>query len=91
MGVMDDADYDEVVARQFQTGDFAAITTDGFFEAANVDGEMFGMARLRDQLRANRDKSSAEMIECICKAVEEFTRGMKQADDLTVIIIKKKD
>jgi serine phosphatase RsbU (regulator of sigma subunit) len=89
MGVMEEADYSQVVARQFQTGDFAAITTDGFFEAANVDGEMFGMARLRALLRDNRDKSSAEMISTICKAVEEFTVGLKQADDLTVIIIKK--
>ena len=37
MGVMEEADYDQVVARQFKTGDFAAITTDGFFEAANAE------------------------------------------------------
>jgi serine phosphatase RsbU (regulator of sigma subunit) len=30
------------------------------------------------------------MIEIICKAVEGFTRRKKQADDLTVIIVKKK-
>ena len=89
MGVMEDANYDQVVARQFEPGDFAAITTDGFFEAANADGEMFGMARLRQLLRDNRDRSSAEMIDVICKAVEEYTVGMKQADDLTVIIAKK--
>ena len=90
MGVMEETDYDKVVARQFQSGDFAAITTDGFFEAMNLEGEMFGMVRLRDLLRNSRDLSSAEMIKAICNAVEEFTRGVKQADDLTVIIIKKK-
>ena len=89
MGVMEAADYDQVVAKQFESGDFAAITTDGFFEAANVDGEMFGMARLRDLLRDNRDLPAAEMIAGLCKATEEFTCGVKQADDLTVIIIKK--
>ena len=56
----------------------------------NLEGEMFGMVRLRDLLRNSRDLSSAEMIKAICNAVEEFTRGVKQADDLTVIIIKKK-
>jgi phosphoserine phosphatase len=90
MGVMEEADYEKVVARQFKSGDFAAITTDGFFEAENVDGEMFGMGRLRELLRDSRDLPSAEMIAGICKAIEEFTRGMKQADDLTVIVIKKK-
>jgi sigma-B regulation protein RsbU (phosphoserine phosphatase) len=79
-----------VVAKQFQSGDFAAITTDGFFEAANVEGDMFGMPRLRELLRDSRDLTSAEMIAGLCKAVEEFTRGEKQADDLTVIIVKKK-
>ncbi|MDP6046282.1 MAG: SpoIIE family protein phosphatase [Phycisphaerae bacterium] len=90
MGVMEDADYSQVVARQFAPGDFAAITTDGFFEAANADGEMFGMARLRQLLRDNRDLPSADMISVICKAVDEFTVGLRQADDLTVIIAKKK-
>jgi len=89
MGVMEEADYEKVVARQFKSGDFAAITTDGFFEAENVDGEMFGIGRLRELLRDNRDLPAAEMIAGICKATEEFTRGMKQADDLTVIVIKK--
>ncbi len=90
MGVMEDADYSQVVARQFAPGDFAAITTDGFFEAANAEGEMFGMARLRQLLRDNRDLPSADMISVICKAVDEFTVGLRQADDLTVIIAKKK-
>jgi len=90
MGVMEDADYDQVVARQLATGDFAAITTDGFFEAANADGEMFGMARLRRLLRDNRDLSAAGMIEVVCEAVEQFTVGMRQADDLTMIVAKKK-
>ena len=90
MGIMDDSDYDQIVAKQFSSGDFAAITTDGFFEAANAEGEMFGMERLRNILRENRDLTSAEMIERICAAVEDFTQGVKQADDLTVIIVKKK-
>ncbi|MDP6545296.1 MAG: PP2C family protein-serine/threonine phosphatase [Phycisphaerae bacterium] len=89
MGVLEETDYNQVVARQFRSGDFAAITTDGFFEAENVDGEMFGMTRLRELLRDGRDLPSAEMIASLRKATEEFTRGMKQADDLTVIIIKK--
>jgi sigma-B regulation protein RsbU (phosphoserine phosphatase) len=90
MGVIEDTGYEQVVAKQFQSGDFAAITTDGFFEAANVEGDMFGMPRLRELLRDSRDLTSAEMIAGLCKAVEEFTRGEKQADDLTVIIVKKK-
>jgi len=89
MGIMEETSYEQVVARQFQSGDFAAITTDGFFEAENVEGEMFGMARLRKFFRDNRDLPVAEMVEGIYKTVEEFTRGMKQADDLTVIVIKK--
>jgi phosphoserine phosphatase RsbU/P len=90
MGIMENADYEEVIAKQFQIGDFAAITTDGFFEAANADGDMFGMDRIKQLLRENRDESSAKMIEVLCTAVEEFTVGKKQADDLTVVIVKKK-
>ncbi|MCP4376712.1 MAG: SpoIIE family protein phosphatase [bacterium] len=89
MGIMDDADYEKIIGKQFASGDFAAITTDGFFEAANLEGEMYGMERLRNLLRENRDLTSAEMILKLCKSVEDFARGTKQADDLTVIIAKK--
>ncbi len=89
LAILPDGDYAEMLTFDFAPGDFAIITTDGFFEAAKADGEQFGMERMMDILRASRDKSAAEMIEDLHQAVLVFTTGMDQADDLTAVLIKR--
>jgi len=89
LGVMEETDYSGVVAHQFQAGDFAAVTTDGFFEAANPDGELFGIERVIEKLRVDRDLPAADMIRSLHQAVTAFTAGQPQADDLTIIIVRK--
>ncbi len=89
LGVMEDMPYDETIDYTFNSGDFAVIFTDGFFEAADGEGEEFGIDRAMQLLAANRDKPPAEMIELLHVAISDFTTGQPQADDLTAIIIKK--
>jgi len=90
LGIMPDVDYTVTVTHGFDGGDFAAITTDGFFEAQNADGEQFGVSRMTEMFRRDRDLPAATMIENLHKAVAEFTAGQPQADDLTAIIIRRK-
>ncbi|HAU38255.1 MAG TPA: stage II sporulation protein E, partial [Phycisphaerales bacterium] len=73
----------------FQPGDFAVITTDGFFEASNARDEQFGMERMTGVLRQARDLPAAEMIEVLHAAVCEFAAGEPQADDLTAVVIRR--
>jgi len=89
LGIMEQADYGQAECFSFEPGDFAVITTDGFFEAVKPDGEMFGVARMLDLLRRGRDLTAAESITNLYQAVLEFTDGRPQADDLTAIVIRK--
>ena len=89
LGVLDDADYDHVETVNFQPGDMGIITTDGFFEAANSDAEMFGTQRMHSVIRQHRDKPSAEMIDLLQQSVRKFCAGVRQADDLTAIAVKR--
>ncbi len=66
------------------------ITTDGFFESADPDGELFGIERMMELLRRDRDLTAGEMIANLNEAVTEFTQGQPQADDLTAVIIRRK-
>ena len=62
--------------------------TDDFFEWENDQGEQFGVQRLEEVIRASRDAASSEIIGRPCDAVVRFSKGTKQEDDLTAVIIK---
>jgi len=73
----------------FAKGDLLALTTDGFFEWANASEELYGSERLENNIRANRDKPSAEIISSLYADVLRFAGGTSQKDDLTAIVIKR--
>ena len=71
-------------------GDMLVLATDGFFEWANPQGEMFGTKRLEETIRSSREKPASEIISTLYRAVVEFSGGTKQQDDLTAVVIKRK-
>ena len=87
---MEDADYEETKTFRFEPGDIALVTTDGFFEAFDPAGDMFGVERMLDHIRQDRDLSSKEIIHRLHSAVDEFSAHLDQADDLTAIALKRK-
>ena len=70
-------------------GDMFVLITDGFFEWARPDGEQFGLQRLREVIRAHRNRPCSELIRTLHQAVVDFGQGTPQEDDLTAIIIRK--
>ncbi|MCK4626122.1 MAG: SpoIIE family protein phosphatase, partial [Phycisphaerae bacterium] len=89
LGIMEGTEFDEQVKRRLATGDMMIITTDGFFEAADADGDLFGTERMCQIIRRCRDMTADEIIENLRRKVFEFTGPVPQADDLTAIIVKK--
>jgi serine phosphatase RsbU (regulator of sigma subunit) len=69
-------------------GDLLVLATDGFFEWANSQGELFGPKRLEEVIRTSREKQPQEIISDIYRATLEFSGGTKQEDDLTAVVIK---
>ena len=90
LGVLSDAPFDVEIAHVFGPGDFAVITTDGFFEATNPADEAFGMERVMDLLRRDRALPGERMIANLHDAVRAFTAGRPQQDDLTAVVIRRK-
>jgi serine phosphatase RsbU (regulator of sigma subunit) len=90
LGLMPDLASEPPKILDFQSGDLLVLTTDGFFEWTNGRDEQFGAKRLQDTIRASREKSPAEIIAGLYKAVVQFSEGTKQADDLTAVVIKRK-
>lgn len=90
LGIMSEADYEAPVRHVFAPGDFAAITTDGFFEAADPEGQEFGIDRVIESLRRDRDLPCRQMIANLHEAVNAFIAGRPPQDDLTAVIVRRK-
>ena len=90
LGIVPEFDMLETAPYQFHPGDFAAVTTDGFFEAENGAGERFGLQRMMALFRRDRELPAQQMIANLYDAVTEFRGEVPQSDDLTAIVIRRK-
>jgi len=52
------------------------------------DEQLFGVPRLREVLAERTQMRLEEMQKSVLEAVENFTRGARQADDLTPLLIR---
>lgn len=69
-------------------GDVFVVATDGFHEATNTRGEMFGLKRIFDILTSVGHRSAAEIGNALYQAVQEFTAGTPMLDDQTLLVLK---
>jgi serine phosphatase RsbU (regulator of sigma subunit) len=72
-----------------EVGDLFLLITDGFIEWENPKAEEFGSARLKEVIRSNRSQSPEAIAKSLYEAVVAYSRGTKQQDDLTAVIIKR--
>ena len=88
LGIMEDVEYEEAVAR-LSPGDLLVLCSDGITEALNAEGELFGSERTLALLRDHRDKSARQILDLLIAAIREYAGPMKQADDITLVIVKR--
>lgn len=73
----------------FQPGDVLLIYSDGISEASNHAAEEFGEKRLIDVLRANVERSAAEIRESVDEALSQFVGAAPPHDDMTLMVVKR--
>jgi PAS domain S-box-containing protein len=73
---------------KLEAGDLILLLTDGFEEALSPDEEFFGMQRVLEQIKKNREKPAREIVRGLYEAFRNFTSEEPQLDDLTIVIIK---
>lgn len=73
---------------QLTHGDLMVMYTDGVTEASNLNGELFEEERLFYLIDKYKDLDAQSLLEAIRHEVEEFSMGMPQQDDLTLMIMK---
>jgi phosphoserine phosphatase RsbU/P len=69
-------------------GDVVVMYTDGVTEAVNADNQMFGDERLEKLVRESVNLDAEEIRQRILDEVLNFTAGLPQGDDITLIVLK---
>jgi len=70
-------------------GDLLVLYTDGVTEAVNKQEEQFGEERLIKLIEKNQDLSPEDLKSMIIDQVYDFASGTKQADDITLMVLRR--
>jgi sigma-B regulation protein RsbU (phosphoserine phosphatase) len=87
VGLVPEAEY-TAACLKLEPGDTLVLFSDGVTEAMDPDDEMFGMKRLEDVLADKHDVPLEHLQKCVLESVENFVRGARQADDLTLLLVR---
>jgi sigma-B regulation protein RsbU (phosphoserine phosphatase) len=89
LGMFPGANY-ETGTIQLNSEEVAVLFTDGIPEGRNTSQEEYTDERFRDLIIGQRELLASELSTKIFKDIETFTAGAEQADDITLVIIKRK-
>jgi sigma-B regulation protein RsbU (phosphoserine phosphatase) len=87
VGLVPDAVYTAACIK-LEPGDTLVLFSDGVTEAMDPDDNLFGVPRLRDVLAGHTSTALEEIQKTVLESVENFARGARQADDLTLLLVR---
>ena len=88
LGMFDFASYQSRTL-QLDKGDILVVYSDGLTDAENPQGEMFGKKRLLEIIRREAPSGSHAVEQRFLNAIEDFTQGTPQTDDITFVVVEK--
>ena len=75
---------------RMKSGDCLLFYTDGASEAVDINGREFDVPRLIEEFTNCATKGAENVVEHLELTLREFTKGLPQADDITLIAIEKR-
>jgi sigma-B regulation protein RsbU (phosphoserine phosphatase) len=84
LGLLEDSVY-EATELPLEDGDRVLFFTDGIFEAANAQGEEFGMARLGEALRFQANVDLEAVLTGLRAMAADFSDGKPFGDDVCLV------
>lgn len=86
LGIMKNIPYKSNTVK-VEKGDRIFLYTDGVTEAHNSNGKLYGEDRLLKIFTENIDKTEEEILDIIMKDINDFSTGVPQFDDITMMIL----
>jgi serine phosphatase RsbU (regulator of sigma subunit) len=88
LGIEEASEYPVSAPVPLHPGDLVALFTDGIVEAHSPQGQLFGVERMLDVVRAYQHSCPSALLEALFRTVARF-RGLRvQHDDMTAVVIK---
>jgi serine phosphatase RsbU (regulator of sigma subunit) len=88
LGMFDFASYQSRTFR-LDKGDILVVYSDGLPDAENRREEMFGKERLLRTIEREAPSGGHAIERRLLEAIEEFTEGTPQTDDITFVVVEK--
>ena len=79
----------EASAFHLEPGDILLVYSDGLTEAENAAQDMFGEERVRLLVADAGRRGAAALEQSLLGAVDDFTRGASQTDDITFFLLER--
>ena len=77
------------VTLELEPGDVLVLLSDGFYEQENEAGEQFGEKRVEEIVTAHHGWPVTALLATLLRAVQTFSKGAIQADDMTAVLVKR--
>ena len=88
VGAFDTAQY-EATTLKLDKGDVLVVYSDGLTEAEKPDGEMLGEEAVKQVILAEAGAGAGHLEQKLLEAIQAFTQGQSQSDDITIMIIER--
>jgi len=88
LGMLEEFPFEEEEV-EMKPGDLLVVYSDGVTEAWNTDEVEFGEQRLAEVLHHHHGRTASELIDGVIAAVKSHTAGAPQADDITLVVLKR--
>ncbi|QDT53584.1 Phosphoserine phosphatase RsbP [Caulifigura coniformis] len=88
IGILDDEVFPTTPLDPLKAGESLILISDGFREALNNDGQMYGEPRMFAQFAAGREESARPFIDRLYSDVDLYKAGNTDHDDMTVVLVR---
>jgi sigma-B regulation protein RsbU (phosphoserine phosphatase) len=87
VGLVPEAEFSTSTLK-LEPNDTLVLYSDGVTEAMDPDEQLYGVGRLRAVLQGKNEMGLDDIQKTVLESVENFARGARQADDLTMLLVR---
>jgi serine phosphatase RsbU (regulator of sigma subunit) len=87
VGLVPEAEF-STTTLHLEPNDTLLLYSDGVTEAMDPDEQLYGTGRLRAVLMGKNEMALDDIQKTVLESVENFARGARQADDLTILLVR---
>lgn len=90
LGYMEQTNLGQPISLKLEAGDILGLISDGIYEYENQDGVQFGQRGVADVIDSMPGAAAKDLVPAIMTAAREHGGEAPQADDITIVLVRRK-